>query len=123
MGIILVVLLYGLRGFIRSQMLSNVTHAREKRIRKTSGVPGTEDIPARVIVSFVWQQLGPFSRTLLTVMPISILTLSLILGLGYHASFRAIGSILVIFSTFALLFYMTMGKYLVSLRLAIGLLW
>ncbi|KAF2471800.1 uncharacterized protein BDR25DRAFT_303198 [Lindgomyces ingoldianus] len=123
LGIALIFSLYCLRAFIRSTMLATFVRNMERKIRETSRVPGTEDIPARVVVSFAWQQLGVLSRTLLLVVPFFIIALVLIATLSHHKVFKALGSVLLVIGTITMIAYIFGGRYLASFRTSIILVW
>ncbi|ORY12844.1 hypothetical protein BCR34DRAFT_285402 [Clohesyomyces aquaticus] len=123
MGIALIFSLYCLRAFIRSTMLAKFVRKYERKIRESSRVPGTEEIPARVVVSFAWQQLGVLARTLLLVVPFFIVALVLIATLSYHKVFKALGSVLLVLGTCTMVTYIFRGRYLASFRTSIILVW
>lgn len=104
-------------------MLAHFVRTMERKIRETSRVPGTEKIAARVVVYSAWQQLTVLTRTLLLAIPFSLVALALIIALGHHVAFRAVGSVLLILGTLVMLGFIFIGRCLSSLRTAIVLDW
>ena len=110
------IFLYSLRAFIRSRLLYNLTHRLETKIRETSKIPGTSEIPTRVIVSFGWQQLGPFSRALLIVVPVAVTVLVLIVTLSEWRAFRIAGSVITVFGTLTIIIFLAIESYVPALQ-------
>jgi hypothetical protein len=115
--------LYGIRAFIRSQLLYNITHKLENKIRETSKIPGTSEIPTRVIVSFGWQQLGLFFRALLFVIPIAIIVLVLINTLGQWNAFRISGSVVTVLGTLTIISFLAIESYVPALQATAVVAW
>jgi hypothetical protein len=115
--------LYGIRAFIRSSLLNKIKHNLDTKIRETSKIPGTSEIPTRVIVSFGWRQLGPFSRALLIVVPLGIVILVLIIKLGQWLPFRIAGSLVTILGTLTIVFFLAIESYVPALQVGAILGW
>jgi hypothetical protein len=79
-------------------------------------MPGTSEIPTRVIISFGWRQLGPFSRALLIVVPLAIVILVLILKLGQWLPFRVVGSVVTVIGTLVIIFFLAIESYVPALQ-------
>lgn len=115
--------LYSIRAFIRSSLLSKIKHSLDTNIRETSKIPGTSEIPTRVIISFGWQQLGPFSRALLIVVPLAVVVLVLIIKLGQWFPFRIAGSVVTILGTLTIIAFLAIESYVPALQVGAILCW
>jgi hypothetical protein len=116
LAIPLMLMLYGIRAFIRSQLLYDIKQKLETKIRDTSKIPGTSEIPTRVIVSFGWQQLGPFSRALLIVVPLAIIVLVLIITLSQWIAYRVTGSLVTVLGTLVIISFLAIESYVPALQ-------
>ena len=119
----LMLFLYTLRGFIRSSLLKSIRHHLDSKIRETSKIPGTSEIPTRVIVSFGWRQLGSFSRALLIVVPLAMVLLSLIIRFGQWLPFRILGAVVTIIGTAIITLLLAIESYVPALQVGVIIGW
>jgi hypothetical protein len=115
--------LYGIPAFIRSRRLYNIKQRLETKIREASKIPGTLEIPTRVIVSFGWQQRGPFSRALLIVVPLAIIVLVLIITLSQWIAFRIAGSLVTVLGTLTIISFLAIESYVPALQAIAVVAW
>lgn len=123
MGSLLLVFLYLLRIAIRSKQLAHVIKNVEESIRETSKVPGTEEIPARVVVSYAWRLLTPLSQGLLFVVPTLIVLLSVINTLAAHTEFRASSSVLLVVGGLLVALFLGLERYGVATQVGTVSTW
>lgn len=123
MGIALLVILYAIRAVIRSTQLKDITLRVEKRIRETSRVPETDEIPSRVIISYVWQSLGPVSRAFTCVLPACILTLTLIDTLSDSVAFKVLSNIEVVLVSIITMLLISLERGLLAVQVTNVSIW
>jgi hypothetical protein len=123
MGIVLLVTLYVLRIAIRSRQLASMGQNLEKRIREASRVPGSEDIPTRVVASYLWKHLTRFSQTLLIAVPVLSLVLGLIIGLSSSPVFQGLGSAVTILGCIFAVLFVVIGRPVIALSTGMFSTW
>jgi glycopeptide antibiotics resistance protein len=123
MGISLLVFLYTMRAAIRSTILTKYKSKLKTEIRQTSRVPGTEDIPTRIIASYVWQRLGSLTQTIIIVLPFMVFTLVLVASQGHGLVFRTIALIIVVLGAATVAIFLIAKRFLAAIRTSIITVW
>lgn len=123
LGFGLVLFLYGLRGAIRSRLLSKFREKLEKQIRETSGLPSNSNIPTQVVLNYGWQEINPYIRVFLVTLPAFALILALTISLSHHKAFKISVAVVLGVGAFPIIGNFLAGNVKRSLRYTIGVAW
>lgn len=123
MGISLLLFLYTTRAIIRSTFIKKTTSQLTAEIRRTSRVPGTEEIPTRIVASYLWGILSPATQSAIIVFPVPFMTVQVIAILSPNVPFKLFAILHVGMGSVLVFRYLNSGRRRTALGTAITVSW
>jgi hypothetical protein len=115
--------MYALRVAIRSRALSKMRHSWNSKVRKTSGLPATAEIPTSVVLQYGWQSLHRVVRVGLVTIPVFTIVMTLVLVFSHKTVFRVFVSIVLVFGAFPVVGSFLFGHRLAAIKFALIIAW
>jgi hypothetical protein len=115
--------MYALRAAIRSRALSKMRHSLNSKVRQTSGLPATAEIPTSVVLQYGWQSLHPVLRVGLVTLPVFTIVMTLVLVFSHQTVFRVFVSIVLVLGAFPVVGSFLFGHPLAAIKFALVIAW
>jgi hypothetical protein len=115
--------MYALRAAIRSRALSKMRHSLNSKVRQTSGLPATAEIPTSVVLQYGWQSLHPVLRVGLVTLPVFTIIMTLVLVFSHQTVFRVLVSIVLVLGAFPVVGSFLFGHPLAAIKFALVIPW
>jgi hypothetical protein len=98
-------------------------HSLNSKVRQTSGLPATAEIPTSVVLQYGWQSLHPVLRVGLVTLPVFTIVMTLVLVFSHQTVFRVLVSIVLVLGAFPVVGSFLFGHRLAAIKFALVIAW